>query len=510
MRRSLALGALLALMLLLAAAAPCQAATSDSKSKGKKNRRNGPTTTPPKTTTTTSTTTTSAGRNTPPTKIIICKRVESRTPKWNEIEISIKAWKDAQATGKLEQSCSLSRGFARPCNKMDCADPWGCALSEWTDTSAGCQPDGQKEQVRTIVAAAKFVGTACPSATELTRKEPCPFNCVLAETYTDGPCQPDGTLTRTYDVQTPAAGGGACLDVKTESCTYGVVACGGATSCTFSFTNCGATGRIGPTQEQCAASYPELMSSQVSVSEGIQSWTVPVARTYRITACGAQGASASSGYYGGKGACMRGDFDLTSGTVLRVLVGQLGVTDLYSGGGGGGSFVVTSDGSILAIGGGGGGLLAGFPMNGGDGQVETSGQSYVYLIGGAGGVDGAGGGFAWSWGAGGGGYSGNGENDYEYGEGYGDYYFGYGGTAFINGGNGGEGISCGYSGFAHGGFGGGGSGNGCFGGGGGGGYSGGGGGGAAGGGGSYNTGNNKVNEGGVQSGMGSVTIEMLE
>lgn len=56
------------------------------------------------------------------------------------------------------------------------------------------------------------------------------------------------------------------------------------------------------------------------IGDGIQQWTVPQTRTYRITANG-------SGFGGGlrdRGARMIGDFNLNEGDVLRIVVGQTG------------------------------------------------------------------------------------------------------------------------------------------------------------------------------------------
>ena len=40
---------------------------------------------------------------------------------------------------------------------------------------------------------------------------------------------------------------------------------------------------------------------------------------------------------------MKGDFELTGGEVLKILVGQTGQTVTYGSGGGGGSFIATLD-----------------------------------------------------------------------------------------------------------------------------------------------------------------------
>jgi hypothetical protein len=236
----------------------------------------------------------------------------------------------------------------------------------------------------------------------------------------------------------------------------------------------------------------------------IQNFTVPVKGTYRIEVWGAQGASTGSeGKVGGVGARMRGDFSLDIGTVLSVLVGQQGTTsgETGSSGGGGGSFVVRSDNSNpLIIAGGGGGLRYDAGVNGGPGLITNTAGNCTQFPGGVPGSDGNGGGIRRSWGSGGGGFIGNGTDDTPY---------GFGGQAFLAGGNGGIQGSFDCDSPAPGGFGGGGAGNGCSGGGGGGGYSGGPGCYGAGGGGSFNTGMDQSNSQGQRIGAGLVTITFI-
>lgn len=105
----------------------------------------------------------------------------------------------------------------------------------------------------------------------------------------------------------------------------------------YTFTNCGATGRFGPTQTQVTSAYVATNLSLVattSPTSGIQTWTVPTTGLYRVTAWGASGGDATSGPAPGFGAIMAGDFMLSAGDVLRILVGQMGQDRLYSAGGG--------------------------------------------------------------------------------------------------------------------------------------------------------------------------------
>jgi hypothetical protein len=258
------------------------------------------------------------------------------------------------------------------------------------------------------------------------------------------------------------------------------------------FTNCGNTGSYGPSQSQVNTAYSGTeLEGQVTVSSGIQYWTVPYTTNYTIEVWGASG-SIGVGGSGGNGARMKGEFNLQMGDVLNIVVGQEGEYGGASepGGGGGGSFIYTGNigGSylLIAASGGGGGCeeepWAGY----GNGQPGVSNQYGTYYDGTSYGNAGDGG----TWGGGGGGgpgagwYSdGNGENA---------------GTRW-NGGNS----------YADGGFGGGGAGNSSNGGGCGGGFSGGssysqktGGGG----GGSYNSGINQYNSSGVNAGHGYVII----
>ena len=102
-----------------------------------------------------------------------------------------------------------------------------------------------------------------------------------------------------------------------------------------------------------------------SFTGGLQSVDVPSgATTARILAIGAAGGAGGGATppLGGNGASIRGDFSVTAGQTLTVLVGGMGTTGTVTGGGGGGSFVGRGTGftafspaNLLVAAGGGGG-----------------------------------------------------------------------------------------------------------------------------------------------------------
>ena len=99
----------------------------------------------------------------------------------------------------------------------------------------------------------------------------------------------------------------------------------------------------------------------LNTTAGIQYWTVPSTGIYRITTYGASGASPAAPTLA-LGAKATGDVYLIKGTVLKVLVGQLGSitnTASYYNPGGGGTFVTLLDNTPLIIAGGGGGQGSG-------------------------------------------------------------------------------------------------------------------------------------------------------
>jgi hypothetical protein len=270
------------------------------------------------------------------------------------------------------------------------------------------------------------------------------------------------------------------------------------------FTNCNGNGYTGPTD--CSSDYSGTeLDGAVSLSAGIQSWTIPATTTYYFGAYGAQGASGDGSYVGGRGAWTCAAFTLSAGDVVQIVVGQKGSgqSSGSNGGGGGGTFVVRSDNTPLLIAGGGGGTRTSVSQNGCDATTSEygttgSGGGMTHSCSERGGSPGYGGAVSsGSWGSGGAGFYGDGYDDYSDGRGR------YWGNGMIGGPGGG---GCGDS--AQGGFGGGGSGRGCYGGGGGGGYSGGEGGRVAGGGGSFvdSLGFGDSSASGVQEGDGLLVV----
>jgi len=268
----------------------------------------------------------------------------------------------------------------------------------------------------------------------------------------------------------------------------------------YTFTPCGASGSVGPSQTQVNNTYSNtnLVGAVGTITNGIQTWTVPYTGNFRIEARGAQGGGS-----GGLGATMAGDFSLTAGEVIRILVGQVGVNG-GSGpsGGGGGSFVVrtpyTTTASILVIAGGGSGA--------GNYSFTPGVSTSTGVTGGVGGGVNGSGGSGGTRGAGGGGFLTDGSPCSV------NTNYASPGRAFVNGGAGGFPTNnCSFT--AAGGFGGGSShgGNCINNGGAGGGYSGGGGSSntTAGGGGSLNNGTNQNNASAANSGDGRVIITEL-
>ncbi|MBK9447979.1 MAG: HYR domain-containing protein [Bacteroidetes bacterium] len=238
----------------------------------------------------------------------------------------------------------------------------------------------------------------------------------------------------------------------------------------------------------------------------LQTFTVPTGVTsINIDASGAQGGSVtvSCPATGGLGARMQGDFAVTPGEVLSIMVGQAGLTNGSDAGGGGGTFVVRTGNVLLVAAGGGGGATNDIGQcrvlgNGSDASITTTGNASGNGQE-PGGTNGNGGEASSGSGGGGGGFLTNGIA--------GTGLANNNGKSYLNGGVGGTGNNNDSGGYGGGGAGWFTGGNG----GGGGGYSGGATSGSqpftgGGGGGSYNIGTNQVNTAGFQTGNGRVII----
>lgn len=130
----------------------------------------------------------------------------------------------------------------------------------------------------------------------------------------------------------------------------------------------------------------EIRAIAYAYTGGVQTFPVPVGvSSATIKVLGAAGGdsylSAGSLAYGGKGASMQGNFSVTGGESIYVLVGQKGgdgypSTSFRGSGGGGGSFVYRSvGGNPMIIAGGGGGALLNASVGRRDGQPGQTGTS---------------------------------------------------------------------------------------------------------------------------------------
>ena len=126
------------------------------------------------------------------------------------------------------------------------------------------------------------------------------------------------------------------------------------------FTNLGANGSHGPLASDSPYAGQDNYR-QVTITNGIQQWTVPYTGYYRIEAIGATGGCdywyPNFFFCGGTGAKLIGEFRLNMSEVIQVLVGQEGGSNINArgSGGGGGTFVVSGNSTPLIIAGGGGG-----------------------------------------------------------------------------------------------------------------------------------------------------------
>lgn len=158
---------------------------------------------------------------------------------------------------------------------------------------------------------------------------------------------------------------------------------------TYTFTSASVTGKIGPTQVEVDAAYTATtLDGDVTINtQGIQEWVVPATGSYSIEAHGASGGSHAT--FSGHGVQLYGEMNLTMGTTLYILVGQMGSQNAAtnSDGGGGGTFVSDGTNPLIVAGGGGGaaqntngsqdGSLLTTVTNGNASQFGSSGAGYT-------------------------------------------------------------------------------------------------------------------------------------
>ena len=162
------------------------------------------------------------------------------------------------------------------------------------------------------------------------------------------------------------------------------------------FTTLGKSGRKGPVR--IGNHYTgQDHDGQVTLSSGIQQWTVPHTGEYRIEAIGASGGYGEDSIIknGGRGARMIGNFILTKDEIIHILVGQKGKKWELSpktAGGGGGTFIVRRNNTPLIIAGGGGGIKNMSEQHPAcDASINTTGNAGNNSPLGSGGIEGQGG-----------------------------------------------------------------------------------------------------------------------
>lgn len=161
---------------------------------------------------------------------------------------------------------------------------------------------------------------------------------------------------------------------------------------TFVFTNAGATGPYGPSQQSlltyytASATWTANNEFFTSSGRGVQEWTVPQTATYRITAAGAAGGNSPTltgqAASGGWGALIETDVQLTQGSKIAIVVGQMGqnrfsgsgASAFNGGSGGGGTFIYESSSLTYYVAAGGGGGAAGAIANLLTNQATASGK----------------------------------------------------------------------------------------------------------------------------------------
>ena len=164
------------------------------------------------------------------------------------------------------------------------------------------------------------------------------------------------------------------------------------------FTTANKIGPIGPTLNEIRSAYSSANSFWAQNTDflnmkqqGIQEWTVPATGIYTIRAAGAKGGDSydmnGNINRGGKGVSISTETTLYKGEIIKILVGQIGISSKsHASGGGGGTFVVRDTKTPIIVAGGGGGATSDDVlswMNNRD--IKTGGNGVHIDIGGGGG-----------------------------------------------------------------------------------------------------------------------------
>jgi len=161
------------------------------------------------------------------------------------------------------------------------------------------------------------------------------------------------------------------------------------------FTSGGQTGSSGPSLSQMRSGVGNPSWANTYLNQGnytgYQDWTVPQTATYRIAAFGGGGYSGNG--TAGFGCRMQGDFSLTQGEIITIVVGHNGYGGSSYGGGGGGTFVVRKSNNTPLVIAGGGASTSPWSSSRVDGSINRRSSNKGDGQGGTGRGSGGGGGF---------------------------------------------------------------------------------------------------------------------
>lgn len=143
----------------------------------------------------------------------------------------------------------------------------------------------------------------------------------------------------------------------------------------FTFMSCNKIGRLGPTLDECLDFYDIdnnnwlLNTNYYNNINGIQYWTCPKTGIYDFTVCGPNGSDIYPNLIGGKSRYIQGKLYINRGAILMILIGQKGNNSYYSytnngnnyiagcSGGSGATYVVDMNNNLLFCSAGGGSAI---------------------------------------------------------------------------------------------------------------------------------------------------------